>query len=195
MLPAFWFVNALDKERETEISIPLRFVSLPKNIAIINDYPANITIKVKRQRDQSFTYTRPKFNSISFDLGEVFYEKGEITISSDQIRAKLARILPSTSLLEIKPNALSFHYESLDTKVLSVEFDADIELAHQYILSDEIQISPATITVFGPKSVLDKMTTIKTESVELAKLSDTTHLNCKLQPVKSVKFANEEVRS
>ena len=191
----FWFVNALDKERETEISIPLRFVSLPKNIAIINDYPANITIKVKDKGINLFTYTRPKFNSISFDLGRVFYEKGEITISSDQIRAKLARILlPSTSILEIKPNALSFHYESLDTKVLSVEFDADIELAHQYILSDEIQISPATITVFGPKSVLDKMTTIKTESVELAKLSDTTHLNCKLLPVKSVKFANEEVK-
>ena len=51
----FWFVNALDKERETEISIPLRFVSLPKNIAIINDYPANITIKVKDKGLNLFT--------------------------------------------------------------------------------------------------------------------------------------------
>ena len=191
----FWFVNALDKERETEISIPLRFVSLPKNIAIINDYPANITIKVKDKGLNLFTYSRPNFNSISFDLGRVFYEKGEITISSDQIRAKLARILlPSTSILEIKPNALTFHYESLNTKVLAVEFDADIELAHQYILSDKIQVSPAIVTVFGPKSVLDKLKTIKTEPVELAKLSDTTYLNCKLKPIKSVKFANEEVK-
>ena len=191
----FWFVNALDKERETEISIPLRFVSLPKNIAIINDHPASISIKVKDKGMNLFTYSRPDFNAISFDLGRVFYEKGEITISSDQIRSKLARILlPSTSILDIKPNALTIHYESLNTKVLAVEFDANIELAHQYILSDKIQINPAEITVFGPKSVLDKLKTIKTEPIQLTKLSDTTYLNCKLQPVKSVKFAAEEVK-
>jgi hypothetical protein len=191
----FWFVNALDKERETEIVIPVRFTGLPQNIAITNNSSTNITLKIKDQGLNLFTYTRKNFNSITFDLGRVFYEKGEIIITPDQIRGKIARILlPSTNVIEIKPDSLVIQYEKLSVKTLPIEFDAKIELAHQYVLSDKIYLSPSEITVFGPKRILDALKTIKTESVELNKLSDTTFLNCRLRPVQSVKFAATETK-
>ena len=192
---AFWFVNALDKERETEISIPIRFIGLPQNIAIVENNANSITLKIKDQGLNLFTYSRPNFNSISFDVTRTFYEKGEILISADQIRSKVSRLLlPTTSILEIKPNSLLLHYEKLNVKTLPIEFDAKIELAHQYVLSDKIQITPSEITVFGPKRVLDAMTSVKTVPIELLKLSDTTYFNCKLRPVKSVKYAANEVK-
>jgi hypothetical protein len=190
----FWFVNALDKERETEIVVPVNFVGVPQNITITNKIQS-IRIKIKDQGLNLFTYSRNSYSSISFDLGRVFYEKGRINISPDQIRGKIARfLLPSTSILEILPDSLSIQYEKLSTKTLPVEFDAKIELSHQYVLSDDISISPSMITVFGPKSVLDKLKTIKTEFVELKKLSDTTYINTKLRPLKSVNFASDEVK-
>lgn len=191
---AFWFVNALDKERETEIIIPVTFVGVPQNIAITNKIHS-IKIKIKDQGLNLFTYSRRNYSSISFDLGRVFYEKGRINISPDQIRGKIARfLLPTTSILEILPDSLSLQYERLSTKTLAVEFDSKIELSNQYVLSDDIHISPSEITVFGPKSVLDKLETIKTEFVELKKISDSTYLNAKLRPIKSVNFASDEVK-
>lgn len=192
---AFWFVNALDKERETEITIPVRFSGLPQNIAIVQSTTSNITIKVKDKGLNLFAYTSQGFNAISFDLSRTFYEKGNIFISSDQIRSKLSRLLlPTTSIMEIKPASISMHYEKLSVRTLPIEFDAKIELDHQYVLSDKVQISPSEITVFGPKRILNAMKSVKTEPVELLKLNDTTHLDCKLMPVKFVKFAANEVK-
>lgn len=190
----FWFVNALDKERETEIIVPVHFEGVPQNIAITNKIQS-IKIKIKDQGLNLFTYSRRNYSSITFDLGRVFYEKGKISISPDQIRGKIARfLLPSTSILEILPDSLILQYERLSTKTLPIEFDAKIELSHQYVLSEDIRISPSEITVFGPKSVLDKLETIKTEFVELNKLTDTTYINTKLLPIKSVNFASNEVK-
>ena len=41
----FWFVNALDKERDTEISIPVRYEGIPQQIAITNSAPQEIKLK------------------------------------------------------------------------------------------------------------------------------------------------------
>ena len=35
----FWFVNALGKEKETTLSIPVRYVGIPVNVAITNSPP------------------------------------------------------------------------------------------------------------------------------------------------------------
>lgn len=191
---AFWFVNALDKERETEIVVPVLFEGVPQDIAITNKIHS-IRIKIKDQGLNLFTYSRQNYSSITFDLGRVFYEKGKINISPDQIRGKIARfLLPSTSILGIMPDSLNLEYERLSTKTLPIEFDAIIELSQQYVLSEDIRIFPSEITVFGPKSILNKLQTIKTEFSELKKISDTTYINTKLRPIKSVNFASDEVK-
>lgn len=191
---AFWFVNALDKERETEIVVPVLFEGVPQDIAITNKIHS-IRIKIKDQGLNLFTYSRQNYSSITFDLGRVFYEKGKINISPDQIRGKIARfLLPSTSILGIMPDSLNLEYERLSTKTLPIEFDAIIELSQQYVLSEDIRIFPSEITVFGPKSILNKLQTIKTEFSELRKISDTTYINTKLRPIKSVNFASDEVK-
>ena len=63
----FWFINVLDKERVTEILIPLRFDGLPKNIAITNEQPAFVTIKVKDKGLQLFSYSKKNHLPISFN--------------------------------------------------------------------------------------------------------------------------------
>lgn len=190
----FWFVNALDKERETEIIVPVLFEGVPQDIAITNKIHS-IRIKIKDQGLNLFTYSRRNYSSITFDLGRVFYEKGRINITPDQIRGKITRfLLPTTSILGIYPDSLSLQYERLSTKTLAVEFDSNMELSHQYVLSDDIHISPSEITVFGPKSVLSKLETVKTEFVELKKINDTIYVSTKLRPIKSVNFASDEIK-
>lgn len=191
----FWFLNALDKVRETEITIPIRFDGLAQNIAITNLPENTIVIKVKDQGVNLFSYSRHQLSEIVFDVNRTFYEKGVIRISADQIRGKLSRyLLPSTTLIEIKPDSLVLNYEKLSVATLPIELISDIKLKQQYLLSEKIHLSPEKITVFGPKRILDKLKSVKTEKILLEDVDDTTFLEAKLKPIESVRFASTETK-
>ena len=191
----FWFMNALDKERETSISIPLRFVGLTQNVMITNKLPEKINVIVKDQGINLLSYSRNNMQEIVFDVAGTFYEKGKIRISSDQIRGKLSRfLLASTSIIEIKPDSLMLQYEKLSSKSLPIELDADIQLKQQYLLSEKIQLRPEKMTVFGPKPILDTLRSIKTEKLVLKEIDDTLSITVELLPIHLVRFASNETR-
>lgn len=191
----FWFMNALDKEREATIAIPLQFVGLAKDILITNDLPKEITVVVKDQGINLLSYSRNKIQDIVFDVDGNFYEKGKILFSSDQIRGKLSRfLLSTTSIIEIKPDSMMLHYEKLHTATLPIELNIELNFKHQYILSQKLRLRPDSVTVFGPKQVLDTLRSIKTESLVLNEIDDTLSIDVKLLPVHLVKYASNESR-
>lgn len=193
----FWFVNALGKERDTTITIPIRYIGVPQNIAITNNPPSEIKLNVKDQGVKLFAYTQESFTPLTIDLNRTFYQKGEILITSDQINGRIKRYMhlqPSTIILEVQPDSILVQYEKLAMKTVPVEFVANIELARQYILSNKIQMQPSSITVFGPKNAIDSLKTVKTEFKEFKNLNDTNIFNCKLKPINSVKFSTNEIK-
>lgn len=192
---AFWFVNAIDKEREAELTIPVTYTGVPQNILITSDLPSHITVQVKDKGLNLFSLYGKNSMPMTVDLGRVYYEKGEFMISSDQIRGRLLRYLePTTSILSIKPDSILIQYEKLSTRELPVVFQPKIELAQQYVLSDKISLTPASVTVFGPKHTLDKLKYVQTVDTELVNLSDTTHLVAKLKPIKGVRFSTSAIK-
>ena len=194
---AFWFVNALGKDRETSISIPIRYVGIPQNVAIINKIPSAITLNVKDQGLKLFSYSEQRLSPITFDLSRVFYQKGEILFTAEQISANIKKypnLLPSTTILDIQPDSIFIQYEKLRIKTLAVEFVSKIDLTHQYMLSNKIQINPSQVTVYGPKNVLDALKSVKTEYIEFKDLNESKQFNAKLVPIKSVRFAFNEVK-
>lgn len=194
---AFWFVNALGKDRETSISIPIRYVGIPQNVAIINKIPSSITLNVKDQGLRLFSYSQQRLTPITFDLSRVFNQKGEILFTSEQISANINRypnLMPTTTVLEIQPDSIFIQYEKLSIKTLAVELVSKIELTHQYMLSKKIQLNPSQVTVYGPKNLLDSMKSVRTEYVEFKDLNESKQFSAKLIPVKSVRFAFYDVR-
>ena len=191
----FWFMNALDKVRETNISIPVRFVGLAQNIMITNDLPEKVDVIVKDQGINLFSYSRYHIQEMVFDINGTFYEKGKIRISSDQIRGKLSRfLLSSTSIIEINPDSLILQYEKLSSKTVPIKLNAKIRLKQQYMLSEKVQLRPSKITVFGPKQILDTLQSIQTEMIVLTDVDDTVSLTTKLLPIHLVQFASDETR-
>ena len=194
---SFWFVNALGKERETVISIPVRYVGIPQNIAITNSPPAEILLSVKDQGLRLFSYSHQPLTPLAIDLSRVFYQKGEILITSDQLNDRIKKYLklqPTTSILEVQPDSIRVQYEKLSMVTVPIEFVSKIELAHQYILSDKIQLEPSSVTIFGPKKILDTLKSVRTELKEFSNLSDTSVFSSKLQPIKSVRFSTNEIK-
>ena len=191
----FWFVNSLDKERETQIYIPVEFSGIPQNIAVTNTLPTQITVLIKDQGINLLGYSRRNGNPIIFEAGNVFYEKGKIIFGTDQIRGRLSRYFsPTTQIMGIKPDSLVLQYEKLSSKVLPVELDAEFEFAQQYTLSEKVNLSPAQVTVFGPQRLLEKLDKVHTEKLVLKNISDTVVKTCNLKRINGVRFANYETK-
>jgi len=191
----FWYVHALGKERERNIIVPIRYTGMPLNLGIINNPPAEISIDVKDQGIRLFDYTDKNMAPLIIDLSRVFYQKGDILITSDQLKSKIAKYLkPTTTVLDINPDSLHIQYEKLTEKVVPIQFNAKIDLAHQYMYSDNIKIQPNKITVYGPKHVLDTLKYIKTERPVLKNLNDTLVLNCNLNPIKLIRYSSNKAK-
>jgi Uncharacterized protein conserved in bacteria len=194
---AFWFIHALGKEKETTISIPIRFVGLPLNVVVTNSPPEKIRINIKDQGLKLLDYSRSELTPLTIDLSRTFYKKGEILITTEQLSGKIKKYLkmyPSTTILDVHPDSILIQYQKLGLKKLPIRLVSNIQLMHQYMLSDKIKLEPEYVTVSGPKEVLDTLKAINTELVEYKELKDTVHAVCQLKPVKLLRYSVRKVK-
>lgn len=192
---AFWFTNALDKTRETEINIPLIFKGIPKNISISNQSTTFLTVVIKDQGVNLLSYSGYSQTPMVIELNQNYYEKGEITISRDQLKGRLSRYLqPTTTILGIKPDSISLKYEQLHVAKKTIKLLSSVDLAPQYILSKDISFSPNTVTVYGSKNILDTVDAIYTEKLEVVDLKDTLITSCKLKKIQGLKYSFDAVK-
>jgi len=193
---AFWFVNALGKEKETSIVIPIRYINLPTDIAFVDIPPSQIHLTVNDQGLRLLSaYSKGQLAPITIDLNRIYSNKGEIHITSNQFKEKISKyLLPTTKVLEVDIDSLLIRYEKLYSAIIPIQLVSKIDLADQYMLSDKVIIEPSSINVYGPKRILDTLRTIKTELVELHSLNDTVVLRCVLKPMKSVRYTVKDTK-
>ncbi|MFZ4581999.1 MAG: CdaR family protein [Paludibacter sp.] len=192
---SFWFVNMLDKERETEILIPLRYSNLPEQFDITKSNAQFIKVLVKDKGLNLFAYSEYRLKGLTISLNKIVNDRGEIIFNNDELRAKLNKyLLPSTSILEIKPDSLILHYERLAMKELPIRLVGNIETAQQYILSEDVLIEPLKVKVYGPKRVVDKLNEVVTDTVMITDVDKNIQMEVKLNAISNVRFSTNDVK-
>ncbi|MBP1637840.1 MAG: hypothetical protein H6Q18_629 [Bacteroidetes bacterium] len=191
---AFWFVHSLGRERMSTINIPINYTGIPEDVQILNKLPEKITIVIRDEGLRLLEYSKNKAIPMSLDLTRVYFEKGNILISTDQLKGRLSRyVLPTTAVLSIQPDSISIDYQKLTTKQLKIKLNSQVSLATQHIYSDSIRIEPSTVKVFGPKHVIDTMKAVYTDKINITDLSDTILVKSKLKRIKGVRYSFEDV--
>ncbi|MDO9152224.1 MAG: CdaR family protein [Paludibacter sp.] len=190
----FWFVNALDKNRDINIIIPVQFVHVPAEVAFTNELPTHISVDIRDMGMHLFSYSNKKRRPLNIDLNMKYNEKGEILINDVQLNRQLqSYLLPSTKIIHINPDSILIKYEKLAVKKLPVQLVTNIELEHQYMLSSNIDIKPSIIDVYGPKKILDSLKFIQTEFISIKNIKDTTVKTVKLKKQEFIKYSINEV--
>ena len=72
---AFWFVHALDRVRETQITLQLSYVGIPDNVLFVDQSPTSVNIKIKDEGKNLFAYRKNKLPLIAFDLSDSFTDE------------------------------------------------------------------------------------------------------------------------
>ena len=192
---SFWFVNTLDKDKETQIILPIKYTGIPQNIGFSKHLPATLTLNLKDKGLKFITYYSHNFLPLEIDLSGKFLSRGSIEITQEYLKSKvIAHLLPSSVLQGVSPSSFSTYYEQLSERELTVGFVSQIVLAPQYMLSNNIHISPNKIKVYGPKNVIDTMQFVPTEFTKLDHLSDSATLQCKLKYYKHLRYQTDKVQ-
>lgn len=192
---SFWFVNVLDKVRETTIDIPIRYVSVPQNIEFTNNVPISIKVSVRDNGKELLNYSRKNNKPIAIDFNRQFYQNGTIVVSADEIRQVLIRYLsPTTAITQIQPDSLVVAYRKLETRNVRVQLEKHISLAHQYVLDENIVVEPSQVAVVGAGMLFDTLSFVKTNVLELHNLKDTVTRVVKIKPIAGLRFVPDEVK-
>lgn len=190
---ALWTLQALRKNYETTVNMPMAYVNLPKDYIITNDLPDHIKLTIEGKGSDLVRYRYGRVLSpLQIDMEEVANGRRKVATSSylGQIHKQ---IKSETNIRRIYPDSILYVLEKQKKKVVQVALDAEIELEQQYTLSDSIQITPSRITAYGPQSELSKLDTVHTEQLVLEDVRDTITKTIALRSIRNVRYSDSVI--
>lgn len=187
---ALWALQALRKNYDATVEVPINYVNLPKDYIITNDLPSHIKISLEGKGTDIFRYRYGhELGPILIDMEEVSKGRRKVAVSAytNQIHKQTRS---GTTIRRTSPDSILFVLEKQKKKVIPVALDAEIELEQQYTYSDSTQITPARITAYGPQSELVKLDTIHTELLSLNNVKDTITATIGLKSIKNLRYSD-----
>lgn len=186
---AFWLLQTLNNDYETEFTVPVRLKGVPNDVVILEEPVQDVRIRVKDKGTVLLNYMLGKsFYPISIDFKD--YAKGRSNhvrmLAADFQKKLLAQLNASTHFVSIKPDTLEFFYSAGLAKKVPVCLNGDLEAGRQYYLADTI-FQPDSVLVYATKEVLDTLTAVCTEYVSVSNLTDTLRQKVALASLKGMK--------
>jgi hypothetical protein len=195
-----WYLNKLSYEYSTNVTLPLKFENLPKGKVMVGDPPKSINLGVR-----SYGYTILRYR-IGASLSPVYIDLSQVTlfqlegsetksyILTSRVRSIIANQLKGDLALEqVMPDTLFFEFTQLTEKKVKVIPNLSYSFDRQHMLSGPILITPDSITISGPKSLLDTIENVTTSIVRFEKISESESKSLQLQEIKQIGFSHRRV--
>ena len=163
-----WMLIKLSEQVTTQASFGIKLVEAPTDKMLTSD--ESQTVKFSLQANGFKTLgcrlLRDSKRSVAVSLAEVPYriESGTTySFSSQYVAEKIAKLLGvNASDISMNDDKVYFNMEPMKSKVVPVVLRSDIRTQQRYEAYGLPILEPATVTVFGPKDVLDTLTSVST---------------------------------
>jgi len=172
-----WLLNALSKNYTSVIEYPLVYADFPEDKVFVGELPGHMDLQINASGYALLRYKMfRKPVPISFDISAFNLNRGQDSSSAyiltrylkDQISRQLDTEL---QILEIKPDTLHFRFAGKVVRMVAVRPDFNYTIVKQFTIKDQIMLSPDSVEVTGPDIILDTLSYILTEGVDLGELT------------------------
>ena len=191
---AFWLLQTLNGDYETEISIPVRIRNIPDNVIITTEPASALRVAVKDKGTVLLNYMLSKsFFPINFDFNDYKGINNHIRIYASEYEKKVqSQLNVSTRLISLKPDTLEYIYSTGRAKMIPVKLQGKLSAERQYYISDTIY-NPDSVLVYAPEAILDTIEIAYTENILLENISDTLKRQAVLASIKGAKFVPNNI--
>jgi hypothetical protein len=197
----FWFLNKLDQEYETEITLPVRYSEFPSDKILVNELPDFFKLRVKSHGYRLLEYKiSNRFLPFPINVNGLTLRFNSRT-SDDQLYAltrnlnvDVKRWLDSEiEILAISPDSLYFDFADRIFKKVPVKSNLKIVPATQFMVRGEIKFSPDSVTISGADPIVDTINEVYTQGKELLDLNTSYTNDIKLKEIDAIDFSVDEV--
>lgn len=197
----FWLLNQLEKEYETEVTFPVRYINFPKDKILVNDLPKHFDIKVRgygyKLVEYKISNTFLPFvidvNTLTLRLysRQDYVKLYSLTRNlSDKIEQQISSEL---QILAIQPDTLFFDFADRIHKKVPVLSKINAMPATQYMIKNGVEIDPDSITISGAHPIIDTINQVFTQKIDLNNLSKDYSGKVALQKINNVDFSEQDV--
>jgi len=197
-----WLMNSLSKDYITEIECPIEFYNYPDNYVMVDEIPGTVKLQVS---GRGFTLLKYTIGSIALPFNidlQSYFSANES--NSNQIKfqyymsskkEEMERFLnDEIKVLDVSPSILNLKFDKLHEKTVQISPKLSLNYAPQHRLKGKPQTMPDSVVVKGPKSVLDTLTDIYTESIIGENINKNQAYTVKLKSPDQCNLSAKEVR-
>lgn len=175
-----WLFFALSNSYIYQARTVVRFVNFPQNKAFHSLQSDTVKLQIEGTGWQLlFSKLRMKPHSIDIDLKDL-YKQTFINLS-DQLGYINRQFSSTQKIVYVQPDTLYFDFSPRSIKRVPVKLLSNIQFVRQYGVSDTVKITPAYVTVTGPKEDLAKIKFWKTDSLNLKDVAGNISAKISLQ--------------
>lgn len=194
-----WFLNALSKDYSTTVTYPVKFVNPPQNMFLTSNPPTKFELKVEAH---GFSLMRHKLSLSSspvvLDLNKIRQEENGtrniITVQTQNLISRISdQVSSEISITDITPQVLTLIFDSLETKTVPVEANIKTEFRSQFYQNGAITITPESLQISGPASVLDTIQSLKTVFSELRDINADTEKTVRVSHPENISISKEKI--
>lgn len=161
----FWLIIKLSYLYRTSIVIPIVYELKPE-----------MTFKVPPPTKCEVDVRATGWNLMTMQKSQILLTEDKIQqhtlISGQDLQQEVQKMFGSNiQIYDIIPNVIELFVDSLIEKQVPIISNIDIKTLPQYRLLGQPNFVPNTLTVTGPKSILDTMTSWQTEHQEIDSVS------------------------
>lgn len=158
-----WGFVSLSEEYFYKIKTKLRFTDLPEGYGIASVTSDEIEISLRGKGMDLFAITLGPTRTFDIPL-EASTEEQEILLKN--LLDYNAWLTSNLKIDEFSPSAINFKLDKVTSKLVPVEPNILINYKEGSGLTSEINISPDSITVSGPESIIEKIAKVETNLKE-----------------------------
>lgn len=185
-----WGSVSLSEEYFATIEVPVRVTDIQEGAAIARMSHDKVDISVK-----GIGWTLAGM-SLGPDLEFKVSAKnktGEQEVYLESVAGQNSWLTSSIQLMEVKPDELAFKIENLASKKVQVIPNIKLNYRPGYGLVSPISVTPDSVTITGPESVVDEIENINTALHEFDDINKSVNANIGLENIPTLSYDNPAV--
>ena len=186
-----WLMLTLNQNYETDIKFDISLKDVPADVKL-PEKEGTFIVRVRDRGTTLMNYALDEFLPLSFEYRDLAARKGRIALPASVVTKKVKKQLhSSTAIVSVHPDTLYFYTQESAVKY-PVCLNANVVSAREYAIGS-VMVSPDSVWVFAPASVIDTLKYISTELVEKSDARDTLSLKVALDVPRGVTCNPAEV--
>lgn len=162
-----WISITLTDEYYTTYTVPVKIVDVPYGYIPATDLTQKVAVKIK---GIGWKLTGLGLGSESVFNISARNDSGKIVANLNANLVENPWLTSDISVIDISPDTISFFIERIISKKLPVVPEIDVTYKMGFGLASKIIVSPDSVIVFGPKSIMEGINSFSTVPVKLTSL-------------------------